>query len=64
MSRGKKKEVIVIVGPMGNVIRHKFNNDPKNITKEKAVGRKIYDPVSRRHVLFSEVKVRSERHSS
>lgn len=63
MPRGKKQKVIVIYGPGGQIIKHKYHYNHRNVTKEK-VADKQYDPNERRYVTFEEVKVKDERHSS
>ncbi|QQS59946.1 hypothetical protein IPN35_05415 [Candidatus Peregrinibacteria bacterium] len=63
MPRGKKKKVVVIIGPNGQILKHKYHNNHRNVPKEK-VADKMYDPLQRKHVGFSEMKVKDERHSS
>jgi hypothetical protein len=63
MPRGKKKKVVVVYGPNGQIIKHKYHNNHRNVEKEK-VADKVYDPASKKHVAFGEVKVKDERHSS
>ncbi len=63
MPRGKKKKVVVIYGPDGQIIKHKYHCNHRNVEKAK-VADKTYDPKNRKHVSFEEVKVKDERHSS
>lgn len=63
MPRGKKKKVIVIYGPNGQIIKHKYYNNHRHVEKAK-VADKNYDPATKKHVSFGDVKVKDERHSS
>lgn len=63
MPRGKKKKVIVIFGPDGQIVKHKYHNNHRKVEKAK-VADKFYDPKNRRHLKAEEMKVKDERHSS
>ena len=64
MPRGQKtRQVVVIYGPKGNIIKHTFHRNKNNVDKEK-VARVQFDPVTRQRVRFADVKVKQERHSS
>ncbi len=63
MPRGKKQKVVVIYGPDGQIIKHKYHYNHRNVEKDK-VSVNQYDPKQRKHVKADEVKVKDERHSS
>lgn len=63
MPRGKKKKVIVVYGPNGQIIKHMYLNNKTNVKGADAVA-KVYDPATRKHVKGGDCKIKDERHSS
>lgn len=63
MPRGKKKKVVVVFGPDGQIIKHMYLNNHRDNKGAEVLG-KIYDPRSRKRVDSNDCKIKDERHSS